>query len=133
LNYHKDGKPAAASKLMVITSSFKGSPDASTITFFMCWVTPTLAAPSPSNRISASYLENLTESFKAAPIRRIRRSDDRDGSAVIVRNELITGEMLYEITFDGKCRSVIKQFTEDPFRSTGLLTYFKGYSRFLKI
>jgi glycerophosphoryl diester phosphodiesterase len=165
LEGYKDGKPIGCctfciselppSKLKVITFPFKGSPDASTITFSVCWMTPgpDIGGPIPigylpffaighrgsgSNRVSTTYHENSMESFKAAHAAGAEFVEfdiqmTADGSPVIfhdligiIRNEPIPGMIPYEITFDGKYRYVIKQFTEDQFRETGLLTDFKA-------
>jgi glycerophosphodiester phosphodiesterase len=144
------------SKLAVRTLPIKGSPDGSTITFSICWITPfngvldSEASPnfpsvlaighrgSGSNRVSQKYLENTMESFSAAQKEgadyiefdvQMTKEDvpvlyhDLSG---IVKNSTIyeVGEP-HEMTGDGHCRYVIKQFSEEQFRRTGLLTDFK--------
>jgi hypothetical protein len=95
LECHKDGKQIGhcsfsiadlpASKLAMTTLPVKGSPDGSTITFSICWITPfncplepqPLALPpvfaighrgSGSNRVSRTFLENTLDGFNAAHV-----------------------------------------------------------------
>jgi glycerophosphodiester phosphodiesterase len=162
---HKDGKQIGKcnfnisdlpdSKLAVQTFTFRGSPDESTITFSICWITPfdcvlesaPFALPpvfaighrgSGSNQIATKFLENSFDSFTAAnalgaDFVEFDIQMSKDGVPVIyhdligiVHDGPIPGlGKPHEITKDGHYRYVIQQFSEAEFRQTGLLTNFK--------
>jgi glycerophosphoryl diester phosphodiesterase len=143
------------STLIVRSFPIKGSPDGSTITFSICWVTPFNSKLSPkpftfptlftighrgfgSNKITKEFLENSMEGFIAANSFGadfiefdVQMSKDgvpviyHDLIGIITDSPILNFEDPQEITPDGRYRYVIQQFSEEEFRQTGLFTNFK--------